>query len=76
MSWNVLCNVCEKFACFYPQPKAPRLKDSYSNCKDLLSKDVQLQWELDVKLWDWDWDYVKFKLSGRISEKQWVALGK
>lgn len=51
------------------QPKAQRPKDSYSNCRDLLNKDVQLQWEVDG-------EYVKFKLSGRISEKQWVALGK
>ncbi|XP_021944452.1 protein Skeletor, isoforms B/C isoform X3 [Folsomia candida] len=49
-------------------PKAQRPKDSYSNCRDLLNKDVQLQWEVDG-------EYVKFKLSGRISEKQWVALG-
>ncbi|ODN04126.1 Protein Skeletor, isoforms B/C, partial [Orchesella cincta] len=46
-----------------------RPKDGFSNCKDLLEGSVQLQW-------DWDGDeYVKFKLSGRITEKQWVALG-
>lgn len=53
----------------FPQ-KSSSSKDGFSNCKDLLDGTVQLQWDRDGE------DSIKFKLSGRIDEKQWVALGK
>lgn len=58
----------KKFFFFSQKSSSP--KDGFTNCKDFLGGTVQLQWN-----WEGD-DHIKFKLSGRISEKQWVALGK